>query len=129
MFKNEFFFYIKNLLHPRMSVSPLPPDLLAALAEPTLHSEINNVVVFILHPDGSTTDSDLTYFSIQHRKVELVTKINEFAKELFDKYWLDKSDPYDKFDPYVKNHILPIDDNLRLEITFARPAEWYFTPA
>lgn len=110
-----------------MSVSPLPQDLLAALAEPALHSEINSVVSKFRHPDGSTTDSDLNYFLINHRKVELIKKINKFAKELFDLYWLDKgSDPSD---PYVKNHILPIDDNLRLEISFARPPEYYSTPS
>ena len=106
-----------------MSVSPLPPDLLELDSEPTLNREINNVVVIILHHDGSTTETDLTYFSIKHRKVELIKKINEFAEVIFDKYWLNDSDPYDKY------HLLPIDDNLRLEISFDRPPEYYFTPS
>ena len=103
--------------------SPLPPDLLELDSEPTLHPEINNVVTVTLHPDGSTTRSDLTYFLINHRKVELIKKINKFAKELFDLYWLNNDS-----DPYIKNHNLPIDDNLRLEISFARPPEYYTTP-
>lgn len=106
-----------------MSVSPLPPDLLELDSEPTLNPEINNVVVIIRHPDGSTTETDLSHYLIKDRKVELVKIINEFAEVIFDKYWLDDVDPYDKY------HLLRIDGNLRLAISFARPPEYYSTPS
>lgn len=101
--------------------SPLPPDLLELDSEPTLNPEINNVVVIICDHD-STTETDLSHLSIKDRKVELVKKINEFAEEVFDKYWMNDSDPYDKY------HLLRIDGNLRLAISFARPPEYYITP-
>ena len=103
--------------------SPLPPDLRELDSEPTLNREINNVVVIISNSDGSTIQTGLSYYLIKDRKVELVKIINKFAKELFDKYWSNDSDPYNKY------HNLPIDDNLRLEISFARPPEYYSTPS
>ena len=104
-------------------MSSPPQDLLNALDAPQLHPEINNVIVLITNADGSTTNTDLSHFSIQDRTAANIILINQFARQLFDNYWMNDFAVYDKY------HLLNVEPNLVFKVSFARPAEWYFTPA
>jgi hypothetical protein len=114
MFKNEFFFYIKELIDfSRMSCATLPSDLLAYLGGPqSLLPEISCITAF--GNDGTSLDFE-DFCLIHGNKDFYIMLINAFVDELRETCSRSKERTF--FDTF---HLFRLNEETRLAVTLRR---------